>query len=219
MIGLMLKDILSLRKYFLRQVLYLTVVYIILAITILHSISFVSTMLVMSVMMMLISSFSLDEASKWDAYALTLPVTHRSIVGAKYLLFFGFLAVTAALTSVICGVVDMFTFHEGWLEIAASTGAIVVLYSLTASLFLPLLYKVGVEKARITMSLCFLVPFMGIFWAMSYFSQQTESAQRILDFLDRLSWPLVIVAGLLVLVLLAFGSFALSAKFYEEKEF
>ena len=109
MTGLMLKDMYSLRTYFLKQLALMTVLYLAISVGLMKNFSFLSPMLTMSVVMMLISSFSVDEASSWDSYALTLPVTPRAIVGAKYLLFYGALLGTGVIASVLCGVLDSFT--------------------------------------------------------------------------------------------------------------
>ena len=78
MTGLMLKDMYSLRTYFLKQLALMTVLYLAISVGLMKNFSFLSPMLTMSVVMMLISSFSVDEASSWDSYALTLPVPgHR----------------------------------------------------------------------------------------------------------------------------------------------
>ena len=128
MTGLMLKDMYSLRTYFLKQLALMTVLYLAISVGLMKNFSFLSPMLTMSVVMMLISSFSVDEASRWDSYALTLPVTPRAIVGAKYLLFYGALLGTGVIASVLCGVLDSFTYRNGFLEIAASTGGVIVVY-------------------------------------------------------------------------------------------
>ena len=79
MTGLMLKDMYSLRTYFLKQLALMTVLYLAISVGLMKNFSFLSPMLTMSVVMMLISSFSVDEASSWDSYALTLPVTPRAL--------------------------------------------------------------------------------------------------------------------------------------------
>ena len=89
MTGLILKDIYSLRSYFVKQILLMALIYLLISVTMIQSFAFFGPMMVMSVMMMLISSFSFDETAKWDTYALTLPLSPRSIVGAKYLLMIG----------------------------------------------------------------------------------------------------------------------------------
>ncbi|MFQ7003247.1 MAG: ABC-2 transporter permease [Ruthenibacterium lactatiformans] len=130
MTGLMLKDMYSLRTYFLKQLALMTVLYLAISVGLMKNFSFLSPMLTMSVVMMLISSFSVDEASSWDSYALTLPVTPRAIVGAKYLL----LRRSAGCGRYrICPVrrAGQFTYRNGFLEIAASTGGVIVVYILS----------------------------------------------------------------------------------------
>ena len=167
MTGLMLKDMYSLRTYFLKQLALMTVLYLAIPVGLMKNFSFLSPMLTMSVVMMLISSFSVDEASRWDSYALTLPVTPRAIVGAKYLLFYGALLGTGVIASVLCGVLDSFTYRNGFLEIAASTGGVIVVYMLVTVFMLPLFFKLGAEKARVAMTLCFILPFLLIVWGLS----------------------------------------------------
>ena len=136
MTGLMLKDMYSLRTYFLKQPALMTVLYLAISVGLMKNFSFLSPMLTMSVVMMLISSFSVDEASSWDSYALTLPVTPRAIVGAKYLLFYGALLGTGVIASVLCGVLDSFTYRNGLRSY--STGGVIVVYMLVTVFMLPL---------------------------------------------------------------------------------
>ena len=219
MMGLILKDIFSMRKYFLKQMLYMLVLYLLLSVAVLHSISYISCMMIMSVMMMLISSFSVDENAKWDAYALTMPLTPRTLVGAKYLLFYGALLISGVSLSLICGIVDAVTFREGFTTIAASSGSIMAIYGLSATLFLPFVYKLGAEKARLVMSICFVLPFIAVIWAASYFGIGSQADLDLTSFLQTLPWPLIAAAGVVVLALLVLISFFLSVKFYEQKEF
>ena len=213
MTGLMLKDLYSLRTYFLKQLGLMTVLYLVLSVAVMKSFAFMAPMLTMSVILMLISSFNVDEASKWDSYALTLPITPKSIVGARYLLFYGALIGTGVLLTAVCALLDSFTFHEGLLSIAAATGAIVALYTLMAAFVLPLFFKLGAEKARVAMTLCFIAPFLAVVWGASYLETGAPA------FLESVSWEAAAVIGALVLVLLCVGSYLLSVKFYENKEY
>ena len=181
MTGLMLKDMYSLRTYFLKQLALMTVLYLAISVGLMKNFSFLSPMLTMSVVMMLISSFSVDEASSWDSYALTLPVTPRAIVGAKYLLFYGALLGTGVIASVLCGVLDSF--------------------------------KLGAEKARVAMTLCFILPFLLIVWGFSWLGDGAAA------FVESLPWPMIATVGGLILVLLCAASFFVSVKFYESKEY
>lgn len=213
MTGLMLKDMYSLRTYFLKQLALMTVLYLAISVGLMKNFSFLSPMLTMSVVMMLISSFSVDEESSWDSYALTLPVTPRAIVGAKYLLFYGALLGTGVIASVLCGVLDSFTYRNGFLEIAASTGGVIVVYMLVTVFMLPLFFKLGAEKARVAMTLCFILPFLLIVWGFSWLGDGAAA------FVESLPWPMIATVGGLILVLLCAASFFVSVKFYESKEY
>ncbi len=153
------------------------------------------------------------EASRWDSYALTLPVTPRAIVGAKYLLFYGALLGTGVIASVLCGVLDSFTYRNGFLEIAASTGGVIVVYMLVTVFMLPLFFKLGAEKARVAMTLCFILPFLLIVWGFSWLGDGAAA------FIESLPWPMIATVGGLILVLLCAASFFVSVKFYESKEY
>ncbi len=59
MMGLILKDLYSLRSYFVKQICLMAVVYLAISVAMIQSFAFFAPMMVMSVMMMLISSFSL----------------------------------------------------------------------------------------------------------------------------------------------------------------
>ena len=141
------------------------------------------------------------------------PVTPRAIVGAKYLLFYGALLGTGVIASVLCGVLDSFTYRNGFLEIAASTGGVIVVYMLVTVFMLPLFFKLGAEKARVAMTLCFILPFLLIVWGFSWLGDGAAA------FVESLPWPMIATVGGLILVLLCAASFFVSVKFYESKEY
>lgn len=216
MTGLILKDMYSLRSYFVKQILLMAVIYLIISVTIIQSFGFFAPMMVMSVMMMLISSFSFDETAKWDTYALTLPLSPRSIVGAKYLLMLGAMVSSSAVILLICGVGDALVYQEGIVEMAGTTAGIAITYLAMSFLVMPMFYKMGVEKARVAMILTMVAPFMLIVGGVSYL----ENAGFDFDALfASVSLPMLAVGGVLLLIALGVGSYLLSVKFYSEKEY
>ncbi len=217
--GLILKDILMMRQYFLKQLALMSIIFVFLSVLVLKSFAMMATMLTMSVMMIFVSSFSFDEACKWDAYALTLPVAPKDLVGAKYILFYGALLTLSAASILVTGLLDAVTFQEGLPQIAASAGVVTGFYILVTSLVLPVIYKIGAEKARVAMSLCFMVPFLAVVWGASYLESAPEAAARIEDFFTALPVSALIAAAVLFLLVLAVGSYFLSVRFYKEKEF
>lgn len=216
MTGLILKDIYSLRSYFVKQILLMAVIYLLISVAVIQSFGFFAPMMVMSVMMMLISSFSFDETAKWDTYALTLPLSPRSIVGAKYLLMLGALVGSSAVVLLISGVGEALIYQEDFGEIAGTTAGIAITYLAMSFLVMPMLYKMGVEKARVAMILTMVAPFMLIVGGVSYL----ENAGFDFDALfASVSLPMLAVGGVLLLAALGVGSYLLSVKFYSEKEY
>ena len=158
MTGLMLKDMYSLRTYFLKQLALMTVLYLAISVGLMKNFSFLSPMLTMSVL-------------------------------------------------------DSFTYRNGFLEIAASTGGVIVVYMLVTVFMLPLFFKLGAEKARVAMTLCFILPFLLIVWGFSWLGDGAAA------FVESLPWPMIATVGGLILVLLCAASFFVSVKFYESKEY
>lgn len=216
MTGLILKDMYSLRSYFIKQILLMAVIYLLISVVMIQSFAFFGPMMVMSVMMMLISSFSFDETAKWDTYALTLPLSPRSIVGAKYLLMIGALVGSSAVVLLICGVGDALIYQEGFGEIAATTAGVGVTYLVMSFCVMPMFYKMGVEKARLAMVLCMVAPFMLFVGGVSYLQNAGFDFEALFA---SVSIPMLAVGGVLLLIALGAGSYLLSVKFYSEKEF
>ena len=84
MTGLILKDVLVLRKALRSYALFLFF-YMGMAAVGLFSISFITAFMQVIVMILPMSAFAYDEQAKWDRYALTLPVGRRAVVTARYL--------------------------------------------------------------------------------------------------------------------------------------
>lgn len=84
MTGLVLKDMLVMRKTLKTYVLFLAF-YLLLAVIGLFPISTITAVTQIIIMMLPLSAFSFDELAKWDRYALTFPTGRRSLVGARYL--------------------------------------------------------------------------------------------------------------------------------------
>ena len=97
MTGLVLKDMLVMRKTLKTYVLFLAF-YLLLAVIGLFPISTITAVTQIIIMMLPLSAFSFDELAKWDRYALTFPTGRRSLVGARYL----FTLVMAAADLVLC---------------------------------------------------------------------------------------------------------------------
>ena len=99
MTGLMMKDALVMRKTLRLYALFL-LFYSGLAVLGVFPMSMALAMVEVIVMVLPISSFSYDEAAKWDRYAAVLPVGRTAVVKARYL----FLLLVLLAAAVLCGI-------------------------------------------------------------------------------------------------------------------
>lgn len=144
--GLLLKDLLVLRRYG-RTLLLLAAFYAVFAFME-DTGAAMSGMIAAVLAMTVITSISYDEQARWDRYACSLPVKRRQIVGAKYLLGLIF-DLAGCVLSLLIGLVAMAVGRQvGW-ELATSLIGAFSGVLLLLSLMLPLIYRFGVEKSRI----------------------------------------------------------------------
>lgn len=217
--GLILKDFYSIRGYLIRQIGLLLVIYLIIGIA-MKTMSMLPAMLMLGVTMSLISIFSLDESSRWNAYALTLPITPRDLVISKYLIYYGGMYAVGLLASLFSAAVDTVLFHNGEdavenLILGVGGGLVIlIIYSLVISVDIPLYLKLGIEKSRIPTTLTFLVPFVAIFPTVSYWGPWLAN----MDW-SSVNWPVVILIALAALAVIVLVSCRVSIRIMEQKEY
>lgn len=122
--------------------------------------------------MMIITTFSFDDQSKWLKYAMVMPVTKKDIVITKFIVLLIFSAI-GAVTGLIIGAIGGTIMHKGIFSSINNmlsllfTGAVsLVISEITGSMSIPLLFKFGAEKARMLMLVSCLIPasiFFGIY--------------------------------------------------------
>lgn len=216
MTGLVMKDILAMRKTLKTYALFLCL-YLLLAVLGAFERSFVSAMISIIVMMLPIGAFSYDEAAKWDRFAMSLPLFRRSVVGARYL-FVLLMALMAASFGLLA---SLFVSLTGDTVLTQALATILVSLGtglLIADILLPLSYKLRPERARPYLYLVVFTPLILLFggYKLDFLNSST------LGWLDRLSdagilgllslVPLTALAGLLL-------SFLISCRIVERKEF
>ena len=159
--GLVLKDIYNISHN--AKSLFFTLVFI--SICLLPSAGgngfVVTTTIIFS--MMTLTTFSFDERSKWEKYALIMPVTRRDYVKAKFVVNFIFSLAGTVIGSVI-GIISEIvkgTFDPATL--LACCGAGLCLGVLYGSLFIPLIIKWGTEQARMVSVVAVAVPSLLIY--------------------------------------------------------
>lgn len=204
--GLILKDLLNLKGTFKTvgvMILFFAVVFIP------AGNDFIFGIIIIMFAMMVITTMSYDDLAKWDAYALTMPVTRKEIVLSKYLVL-GILNISGAILSLIIGIIGTIIMGRSFsMEILAIIGVIFLIALVFGSLILPLINKFGTEKARLMLFLCILIP-MGIIFLL-------EKTNIPIPTTDNPWIYLFLLIGFTLGSLII--SFVISLRIYEKKEF
>lgn len=144
--GLLVKDLIILKRS-LKTMAAVTVIFIIAGWAdksngMLISLAFIFSMMTMS-------SFSYDQFSNWETYALTAPISLRQYVTSKYLLS-GLLSLVGMLLVLVTLVVKLFINQLFDAQLIFLFGGVALLGSFLLSILtLPLLFKFSIEKARL----------------------------------------------------------------------
>ena len=156
MTGLIIKDILNLKKSLMASLLMLLLFSI--AAYQSKDPSFLIGVFVIIIAMQAVSAIAYDDLAKWDVYALTMPVSRKELVTSKYIL--------AALLSIIALIVSatisyFFIFPLSNLstrEFLITSYLVFAIAMLLISVALPLIYKFGVERSRLLLVAVILIP-------------------------------------------------------------
>lgn len=153
--GLILKDLLNLRKN-IRTVLIIGLAY-----SIFFS-AFQPAAMVGIIMILFmtqsLTTFSYDEYSKWNLYALSLPISRQQLVKSKYIVSYLLLIVGAILSFLTTLVISLFKETFNLFELTSSTFACFSVMAVMLMILLPLIYKFGVERGRILILAVFGIP-------------------------------------------------------------
>ena len=207
--GLLIKDFLVLKKTG-RVFLMLLVLYLIMTI-------FMNTdmgpLMVFICGMLSISTFAYDEQAKWDAYALTMPVSKRDLVREKYIMaiilcFIG--AVSGVGLSIASNLNAPFI---DWKGIFIASGVALCASYLFNSLALPLLYKFGAEKSRVILLGCYAVPLIGASLVMNELEKSSDALLRLQSLLN-----LGVILLPFVTIAVLFASYLISLRIYNKKD-
>lgn len=141
--GLIIKDILNLRAQ-MKVYIMLLVMWFVIGMMIKDA-GFFTNIMVMFAIVIPVSSLAYDEKTRWDSFAVTMPISRRDIVTAKYI--FSCCAMGAIALITFIGTV---TIIRHMIYAAAETiiSALPVGLVINAVL-IPMIYKFGMEKGRI----------------------------------------------------------------------
>ncbi len=207
MLGLIIKDLLVCKKS-LRTILLLVAVFMVFSVTTDDN-TFVMFITSIYFTMMVLTAFAYDAQAKWDAYGLTMPITRSETVLAKYLLGLVLSLLGAVLSLILTfGVMiykqEAFITGQTLLMQLAMLGAALMMMSI----FIPLIYRFGVEKARLVMIAVFVLPsVLLLFFSKSGLPTPDDNVLRILATLS----PFFVV-GVVVM------SYLISVRIFTKKE-
>ncbi|MDF1496034.1 ABC-2 transporter permease [Caproiciproducens sp. CPB-2] len=206
MTGLLLKDFLYLKRQG-RIFLFLLAFYIIFFAATGSGTDQITSMLLtlipMLPMIVLTNAFAYDEMSKWNTYALTLPITRGKLVFARYLLTL-LLTCGMALIPFLMNLLSGSLSEETGAAVYAAVGAALLL----CEILIPLFYRFGTQKARLALLVIVLIPTLGAFLLKQARFAAPSDAQIL--FLLKIS-PVFLVVFSVV-------SYYLSCKILENKE-
>lgn len=162
-------------------------------------------------LMLPMSTISYDERCKWDRYAAMLPWTPQQIVGSKYVLSYGALALGAALIILGNFARTLYGGATDWGETGSLLAIYLVVIAVMTAVVYPLIYRFGSEKGRLIL----VVVFLGIF-AMAFGTVilAMDNMERVVAKLGVVSVPVLAAAAVVVVAGATFLSYRLSVGFY-----
>lgn len=209
MLGLVKKDLLMIKGN-IRQVILFLVVFLVLAF---QENNIIVIVPVFVSMMVFITTFSYDEYNKWDAYAISLPVSRKNIVKAKYVASIILWVIALLVTVVITGIMGLFEQNINYFEMFGMILGCVFSIVLLEAIMFPLIFKFGVEKGRIGL-------FVGVFaiaglLGFIFTGIDLENATGFIEIFNKYYYILIPLAAVILLVI----SYFVSKKIYLKKEF
>ncbi len=211
--GLLLKDIYNMRKVGKQYLLIL--LFFTCYCFFLKNPSFFPMMTVMSFSMLVLTTMGYDEAAGFDKYALTLPLNREDLVRAKYLLLVMLLVFSFVLGMLGSTLIGLFMQGdtEPILDQMLSVATVAVIFLLVYATILPLVFKLGVEKARMMMMVCYIAVFAGIFIVFKLAVGLGASGEQMEE-----KMMILVPAAVILTVLYLIGSYFVSIRIIRKRE-
>lgn len=203
MIGLIIKDLINLKK--LSKIYLLLMAFYFIVGMVGGNQDMFSGMVVMLAVMVPITALSYDEKNKWDRYALTMPLMRGTIVLSKYILGLIFL-IAAFILAFLSNIIFTETILYENLTINLTILSVGIIMM---SFILPIILKFGVEKGRILMMIVIFTP-VAIIVMLPKLGIPAPEQETIEIFLKYLPVTAIITYALSILI---------SMSIYKKKEF
>ena len=212
MIGLLYKEFYTLKRY-IRSYSVVFVVFLLASIS-MKSPVYLQSMLAMCLGMLVLTGMSYDKAYGWDRMVQTLPVKRESIVLSKYVTSVLLNVFSLVFSTVVGMIISTFVpmGEDALSQMLFMAATLMSILMLGYAVIFPIIYKFGVERARIVMAAVFIIPVLLIMNLLE------DVSTELLGWIEEN----VVVSGILFfgLSLLCYiVSYFISVKIYKSKEF
>ena len=168
--------------------------------------------------MQVITTMSYDEYAKWDKYALTMNVNRKDIVLSKYVFFIMSIIIGIVVGIISSSLINIISDSNiGIDEILVTSIMVPCIFAILFCIIIPIVFKIGVEKARVVMMAIFFTPTILGFIIF----KMAEKANMPIP--DETTLELIFKFGLIGLIVLTvvfiFISYKISLSIYNKKEF
>lgn len=212
--GLILKDLLNLRKN-LKTTIIICLFYTFIFSTL--NPAFLSSMITILFAMQILTTFSYDDYSKWNVYALSLPISKKQLVLSKYVLNFSFVIGGGIFSFILASLISLFKGSLLTNDLLASTIGSTGIMLLMTLILIPLIFKYGVERSRIMLLGIFAIPtililIIGKILSLTGISFPSDEQLNAM-------LPAIAVISIIVLILGTYMSYLTSVKIITKKEY
>ena len=212
--GLLLKDLLNLKKS-IKLMLIIGIAYSIFFST--FEPTTLTGLLTLLFAMQSLSSFSYDEFSKWDCYALSMPLSKKDLVLSKYFLFIGFPIIGSFLSIIITITVSLIKNNLNMLDILSGSMGYLFSIEVLMLILLPFVFKFGIERGRLIITLISFGSF-GILFLAAKLIQQFNIPLPSLEIIYDLT-PIIPFIAIALIAIIAFISYQASTRIVDKKEY
>lgn len=216
MLGLILKDIINLKKN-VRLFALFFVIYGVVSVY-QRDASFFGSIFTMLFAILVLSTFSYDEMAKFDCYALTMPLSRKSIIQGKYLIMllltlFGLVVntiFTLILNTILKTELTMANIQSGLIGVAI----VIFFYCIV----IPIITKFGIERARIILMFVYFIPFLVGILINQLVKGKSQPPEGLIEVLNTLVKNIYVIVPIVLILSLGL-SYYISKRIYEKKEF
>ena len=143
--GLLIKDLYTIAGYGKQYGIVFLFMAVWSAVT--KSISFLTMYTILLGGMLILSTLSIDENAHFNRYALTMPVSRRTLLIEKYIALVLFIGVGSLFTCLIVGGAAAMHLSDGKEELVMIL-VMTTFFLLSYSITFPIIFKYGIEKSR-----------------------------------------------------------------------